>query len=199
MHPRDVSHGISRLRHSFQRSPLNYMSSASIAADLRDELRKWQDTVNFTCEQAEESVGYKQKYMESLARQGQNVHSIQMHARVGTPDEHNVYDIVVLRGSTTLNVFDGAIYVTPDSVEHAVKIHYLPQESLVQPEFFEEDIGQLQWVDAADSQWLLVASNKNVFQHQQRDTKYSERAKEYREALEERCEEAGVHIEEIHP
>lgn len=190
-----VEESIKRLGRRFNEKPMNFTVEASLVAELQNILRdmvgeqiKVEGRYKFDKGGKWDFTNYKEGYLEHICQE-QEISNVQMEVNIGRPgfNDHRV-DLAILSdglGKKKVDVVNGSKYFPKDALEVAVEMKYIKNRNVPPKPLedadgdwadFDEDVEKLKSLPESTDKYILVFSNKNIFQTPDIDDKSSNKS-----------------------
>jgi len=222
-----IANAIRQLEAEFQAAPIKFTVEQAVQTRLQSLLRGQIDrTVLVRGGYSRADItNYKEKYLQRLA-DPHKISAVLPEVNFGNPGANERLDLAVLRpvGSSydeldevppadrpiiTVRLVDGTKYFHPSVIEHAIEIKYIKNKDIAGAGFestslddwphFERDLQKLGSLDTATSRHLVICTNKNPFQQDERDSRGTEKARRRFERVQHEAANRDIQVTEIHP
>ncbi len=212
-----VRESVRELQEKFCKTPLDYPEEGSLIAELQNILREKGKKItvsakykNFENEDySKKYTKYKEKYLERICKRDR-IHNVQIRVNVLKQNQNKsgrksrLLDLAVLReDDTEMKLIEGVKYFTPQSVEHAIEVKYIQDKNIpsknLMDKSFKKDFKKFKGLGEPKSRHLVIFSNKNIFQLEEKDEESTTIARERFGNLENEFKKENVIVEECYP
>jgi hypothetical protein len=189
-----VDESIKQLKEEFQNNPLNFVTERDCVIRLVELLKSKRPPGDKTV-QAEAKIDpnvpkKKRNYVEAIGKP-QMIDRIHTEVNYG---EKSKLDLIVFNGEKVIIRINKNCtkYFRPEDFDYAVELKFIknkpsPYRDLMKR--FEDDIKKLEALNEKVKKYLIIISNKNIFEDEQR--KFKE--------LERKCKEKNINLVDIYP
>lgn len=177
----DVRSGIEKLGKRFGQNPMNFTVEASLVAELQKILREG-DSFSVQGKYKYDKGGkwkftnYKEEYLDRICR-SQDISNVQMEVNIGRPghNDHRI-DLCIFSSNIEqrkIDVVNGTKYFPKEVLEAAIEVKYIKNRNVPPVALededdnwadFDKDIEKLESLPEDTQKFLVVFSNKNIFQ-----------------------------------
>ena len=182
---------VSELEEKFREKPLQFTVESALVDELvrilRNNVEEPVVSVEGKYEREEDDApdefnytNYKEPYLCNMGK-SQKISRVLPEVNIGDRGENKRLDIAVLRDSEEpieVEIKKGTKYFHKKDIEHAIEVKYVKNDNIIaskneedEKEIFPHTQGDLSKLrknmSDADSRWMIIASNKDIFKKEE--------------------------------